>query len=298
MRPPAEKCIPVLVVSGFLGSGKTSVVRHLLQEAQAQGTRVAVISNEFGALGIDKALLGNGDEAYVELAGGCVCCQLSDELRDTLQMLRERLHPDQIMVETSGVALPSDTQLHFWREPVSTWVEQDMALVVVNAEQLLEERDLEGTFADQVSSADLLLLNKIDLVPQHTLEALEVRLCGLAPDTPVVRGVHGRIDPAVLFPPDPAGFRSQQRQAPMAEPLHHHDVFVASEVTVEDGIAPETLLERLRRLQMLRAKGFVRTAQGIRLVQGVGRRLELTEAPVPPPAALLGRVVIIQRRHA
>ena len=162
-----EKRIPVLVVSGFLGAGKTTLVRHLLHDAQRTGVRVAVISNEFGALGIDKALLGEGEAAYVELEGGCVCCQLSDTLLDTLQMLWERVRPDRIIVETSGVALPFDTQLNLWREPVSAWVEDDMAVVVVNAEQLLEARDLEGTFEDQVSSADLLLLNKIDLIPRR-----------------------------------------------------------------------------------------------------------------------------------
>ncbi|WP_275978501.1 GTP-binding protein, partial [Methylobacterium crusticola] len=85
------------------------------------GERVALISNEFGALGIDQALLGGSEDAYVELEGGCVCCQLSDELRDTLQMLRERVNPHRIIVETSGVALPSDTQLQFWREAVCHW---------------------------------------------------------------------------------------------------------------------------------------------------------------------------------
>jgi G3E family GTPase len=82
-----DKRIPVLVVSGFLGSGKTTLVSHLLKEAQATGARLAVVSNEFGALGIDQTLLGQGGEAYAELEGGCVCCQLSDELVKTLQML-------------------------------------------------------------------------------------------------------------------------------------------------------------------------------------------------------------------
>lgn len=289
-----DKKIPVLIVSGFLGSGKTSLVRHLLREAQAGGQRLAIISNEFGALGIDQALLGEGNDAYVELEGGCVCCQLSDELRDTLQDLRKRINPDQIVVETSGVALPSDTQLQFWREPVSNWVEEDVAVVVVNAEQLHEGRDLSGTFEDQVSSADLLLLNKTDLVPEISLSRLEMQLIDLAPDAPVLRTVHGQIEPHVLFPPDPAGRRLQRRQQTTASP-HQHEAFVSYELQVEENIAPDDLLERLQRLTMLRAKGFVKTTRGVELVQGVGRRLELTSPTTPPPAHLIGHVVVISR---
>ena len=290
-----EKRIPVLVVSGFLGAGKTTLVRHLLHDAQRTGVRVAVVSNEFGALGIDKALLGEGEEAYVELEGGCVCCQLSDTLLDTLQMLWERVRPDRIIVETSGVALPFDTQLNLWREPVSAWVDDDMAVVVVNAEQLLEGRDLEGTFEDQVSSADLLLLNKIDLIPPEALGRVEAMLHALAPDTPLVQSIQGSIDPAVLFPPDLAGIRSQRRTAHPEPPPHQHDMFHAQEISIEDGIEPDVLSERLRRLGTLRAKGFVQTSQGLRLVQGVGRRIELTEVTLLPPPALLGRVVVITR---
>jgi G3E family GTPase len=235
-----EKRIPVLVVSGFLGAGKTTLVRHLLHDAQRTGVRVAVVSNEFGALGIDKALLGEGEAAYVEIEGGCVCCQLSDTL-------------------------------------------------------LMEGRDLEGTFEDQVSSADLLLLNKVDLIPPEGLGQVEAMLYALAPETPMVRSIQGSIDPAVLFPPDLAGIRSQRRTARPAPPPHQHDMFHAQEISVEEGIEPDVLSERLRHLGTLRAKGFVRTSQGLRLVQGVGRRIELTEVTLLPPPALLGRVVVITR---
>ena len=290
-----EQRIPVLVVSGFLGAGKTTLVRHLLQDAQRTGVRVAVVSNEFGALGIDKALLGAGETAYVELEGGCVCCQLSDALLDTLQMLWERVGPERIIIETSGVALPFDTQLNLWREPVCTWVNDDMAVVVVNAEQVAAGRDLAGTFEDQVSSADLLLLNKIDLIPQEALELVEATLHSLAPDIPIVRSIQGHVDPTVLFPPEPTGIRAQRRTA-RPEPLpHQHEMFSAEEIHVEDGVEPDVLTERLRRLGALRAKGFVQTSHGLRLVQGVGRRIELAEVTLPPPAALLGRVVIITR---
>ena len=291
MVKTATRKVPALVVSGFLGSGKTSLVRHLLEEAQEAGQRVAIISNEFGELGIDRALLGSSDEAFVELEGGCVCCELSDDLIDTLQMLWEKVHPDRIVVETSGVGLPFDTQLNFWREPVSEWIGEDMALVVVNAEQLDENRDLEGTFTDQVSSADLLVLNKVDLVPDARHAALESRLRAIEPEAPVVHSIHGRIDTALLFPPDAAAARRQAR-----EPQPHlHEAFDSEERAVAAGITPSELERSLQQPGILRAKGFVETSEGLRLVQVVGRRFELTEPDTDPPAKLLNRMVVIRR---
>lgn len=287
-----EGKIPALVVSGFLGSGKTTLVRSLLEAAQAEKIRVAVVSNELGELGIDRALLGSGGEAFVELEGGCVCCELSDDLIETLQMLRDRVDPDRIIVETSGVALPFDTTLNFWREPVSEWIGDDMAVVVVNAEQLAAGEELEGTFEDQVSSADLLVLNKTDLVSEGALPELEAKLRRIEPEAPIVRCARGQVDPALLFPPD-LGSVDRSGIAPKAPP-HHHEHFAAREWVVPEGMTSDQLEEELRRPGLLRAKGWVNTLEGPRLVQVVGRRIELTPES-PPDPTLLGRLVLIER---
>jgi G3E family GTPase len=140
-----------------------------------------------------------------------------------------------------------------------------------------------------------LLLNKVDLIPPEALGQVEAMLSDLAPETPMVRSSQGAIDPAVLFPPDLAGIRAQRRTARPEPPPHQHDMFHAQELSIEEGIEPDVLSERLRHLGTLRAKGFVQTSQGLRLVQGVGRRIELTEVTLLPPPALLGRVVVITR---
>ena len=288
--------IPALVVSGFLGSGKTTLVRRLLADAQQQGVRVALVSNEFGELGIDAALLGRMRDDYVELRGGCVCCKLSDQLVETLEMLRRRVDPDRVIVETSGVALPYDTQLNFWREPIAGWIADDAAVVVVNAEQLAAERDLEGTFEQQVSSADLLVLNQLDRVAEWQIPRLEARLREIEPEAPILRAVQADVDPALLFPPGPVGARPRRRvAAPQPHADHRHERFASEELVVEAGLSAEEIVARVRRRAALRVKGFVRTREGVRVVQGVGARIELSVPDAPPPEELVGRLVVIRR---
>ena len=293
MESTTPQRIPTLVVSGFLGSGKTTLVRALLAEAQAIGERLAVVVNDFGALGIDRALLGAGNARSVELAGGCVCCELSDELVETLETIRRDVAPDRIIIEASGLALPYETQLSLWRPPVSEWVGDDMAVVLVNAAQLAERRDLGDLFEQQVTAADLLVLNQIDCVAASQLPGLEERLRAIEPEAPIVRATQARVDPALLRPVEaPSRGRLALPQAPHDHTLH--EAFSAEVIEVERGVAEDELVARLRALGAVRAKGFVETAGGMRLVQGVGRRVELSAA-TPPDAALCGQLVVIRR---
>jgi G3E family GTPase len=289
------KRIPVIVVSGFLGSGKTTLVRHLLAEARRTGTRIAVVSNEFGELGIDSALLSAAEDDYVELAGGCVCCKLSDALVLTLEALRERAQPDRIVIETSGVALPFETQLQLWRDPVRKWIGDDVVVVVVNAEQLAAEGDLDDTFAQQVSSADFLLLNQIDRVPASAHAALERALRAWEPDAPILPAVHAQIPSEVLFPPELSELRARQRTGAAPPATHDHVHYRAEELALPAGLASTDVIAQLRALGALRAKGFVATREGLRVVQGVGARVELAAAEIAPPPELVGRVVVIRR---
>jgi len=273
-------------------------VRGLLDDARARGVRLAIVSNEFGELGIDRALLGGGDERFVELGGGCVCCRLSDELVSALEALREKVDPDRIVIETSGVALPYDVALHFFREPLARWIGEDLVAVVVNAEQLAGQAEPDETFADQVTSADLLILNKVDLVPAAALPGLEARLRALEPDAPIVRTRHSAVSPDVLFPPDAAELGRRAERERRARRPHGHEAFTSSLREFAPGTPSAAVVRTLRGEGALRAKGFVETAEGLRLVQGVGARIELTPPEVPPPAELVGRVVLIRRGAA
>ena len=117
----------------------------------------------------------------------------------------------------------------------------------------------------------------------------------MAPGTPVVRTVNAEMDTVFLFPPELTNSRKQHRFSNVESPPHDHETFEAEEIAVEAEVEPESLAERLRQLGALRIKGFVQTSNGVRLVQGVGPRVDLLVPPILPPSDLLGRIVVIRR---
>jgi cobalamin biosynthesis protein CobW len=280
--------VPALIVSGYLGSGKTTLVSHLLEAARRDGVRLAIISNEFGDTGIDRALLDAGQDGFVELDGGCVCCRLSDALSDTVQMILAQARPDRLVLETSGVALPGEIRLNFWRSPLRELISDDVVVVVVDAERLGDPMD--ETKEQQIEAADLLLLNKTDLVSADEAAGAEALLSRMSGGQPVFRTVRSDIDPVLLFP-------DARRKAPPAH-RHEHDhvQFDSFELSFPDVVTEEAAIGRVTAERALRTKGFIRTPDGVRVIQGVGPRVEVTVPKVPPPADLVGRVVVIRKK--
>ena len=300
--------VPATVITGFLGAGKTSMIRHLLETAN--GKRLALIINEFGDLGVDGELLkscgieGCEEGDVVELANGCICCTVADDFVPAMEALLNRDHPpDHIVIETSGLALPKPLVKAFNWPEIRTRVTVDGVVAVIDSEAVSAGRfaadpisveaerradpgldhdsPLEELFEDQLACADLVVLNKTDLLDAAALEAVSGELgAKLRPAVKMLRASHGTIDAGVLL-----GLGAAAEDDLDARPSHHdsaedhdHDDFESFDVTLGEITDPEALIARLKAAagahDVLRVKGFVAVAgKDMRLVvQGVGPR--------------------------
>jgi len=301
--------IPATIVTGFLGAGKTSLVRHLI--SAATGYRLAIIVNEFGELGIDRELLiGCGDETcddddIVELANGCLCCTVADDFLPTLTKLIERpAPPDHILIETSGLALPKPlVQAFAWPE-IRTATTVDGVLTVIDAAALAAGRfaddpaavaaqraadpsvdhdnPLEEVFGDQLACADLVILNKTDLVAPDELARLKTEIAArLRPGVRLVETRDGKIAPSVALGLDAAA-EDDLAARPSIHELegeHDHDDFDSFVVTcgpVEGDAFRDRLAATIRAHDILRVKGFVAMPGRDRrlILQAVGDRMQ------------------------
>ena len=287
--------VPALIVSGFLGSGKTTLVGHLLDEARRKGWKLAIISNEFGDTGIDRALLDAGEEGFVELDGGCVCCRLSDALVETVERVLDRADPDLLVLETSGVALPGEILVQFWRPPLDERLTEETVVVVVDAERLADGQAFDETTLAQIESADVFLLNKCDRADADAQATIERRLLDIAPDKRVIRTTQAKVSFDDLLDTRSARERAARRDPSAPMHPHSHEQFDTEELSFPEHLSEDEIIERVRSLDALRAKGFVRTPNGVRVIQAVGASVALDEPRVPVDPALVGRIVAIRR---
>jgi cobalamin biosynthesis protein CobW len=325
--------IPATIVTGFLGAGKTSLVRHLL--SAAAGHRLAVIVNEFGELGIDRdLLLGCGDENcrdedIVELANGCLCCTVADDFLPALTRLIERAEPPgHIVIETSGLALPKPlVQAFAWPE-IRTRVTGDGVVTVSDAaavaagrfaddpDAVAAQRGAEGAidhdnplqevFADQLACADLVVMNKTDLIGASEAAALRADVeARLRPGVKLVAAEQGRVPPAVALglgatAEDDLAARPSLHEA---DGEHDHDDFDSFVIDLGPLADPALLRDRLgaaiRAQDVLRITGFADVpGRDRRLsIQAVGARIEqhFDRAWIPGEARAT-RLVVIGRK--
>jgi cobalamin biosynthesis protein CobW len=323
--------IPATIITGFLGAGKTTLLRHVLENAK--GKRLAIIVNEFGSVGVDGETLRScgltncPEENIVELSNGCLCCTVAEDFIPTMQALIERLEPpEHILIETSGLALPKPLVKAFDWPDIRSRLTVDGVIAVVDApavaagrfaddpEAIARQREedpsvehdnpLAEVYEDQLMAADLIVLNKTDLIDAGVSEKLKSEVTAIVPRAvKVIVARDGRVDVAVLL-----GLHAAAEDDLAARPSHHdaegleheHDDFESFVVMLPEIDDADALIARLKSVaeshDVLRMKGFIAIAgKPLRLaVQGVGTRFNSAfDRPWPNGGERRGHVVVI-----
>ena len=324
--------IPATVITGFLGAGKTTLIRALLENSG--GRRIALVINEFGDIGVDgEVLKGCGDalcrdEDIVELANGCICCTVADDFVPTMTRIIERDDPpEHIVIETSGLALPQPLVRAFSWPEIRSRVTVDGVVTVVDGAAVGEgrfasdeaavqaqreadpaldhENPLEELFEDQLACADMILLNKSDLLRGEALASIETDLKGkVRPGVHVLQTSHGALPADVLLGLSAAAesdmdVRKSHHEL-AGEHDHDHDdfeSFIIEGGSVSDREAfLDELSGALETHDILRLKGFVDVegAEARLVVQAVGPRLSsYFDRPWAPGESRSSTLVVI-----
>ena len=306
-RLSAQERIPITLIGGYLGAGKTSLLNHLL--THIEGERIAVLVNDFGALGLDAALVARRDAETVTLTNGCVCCSIADDFGTALDaQIRSPDPPARIVVETSGVAETGKTARY-----ASGWpgARLDAVLTVVDLETIrmqAQDRFVGDLVLRQIEAADFIVANKSDRVDSSTRRVTTQWLARRAPRSALVETCHGRVAPAIVLgvglretPRLPVSLQRGAKDGASACPkeaarapttIGHRDAsFVRVTLQSHEPCERSALAAALDDLPgtVVRFKGLVRVRDRPEqpyVLQGVGRRWSLEPAPPRVPTAL------------
>jgi len=325
--------VPVTIVTGFLGAGKTTLVRHAIENAE--GRRLALIVNEFGDVGVDGSILRScgiencPEENIVELTNGCLCCTVADDFVPTLEALLSREPaPEHIIIETSGLALPKPLVKAFEWPDIRNRVTVDGVVTVVDGpavkagrfaddpEQIAAQRaadpsvdhenPLEEVYEDQLLCADLVVLNKSDLLSDDEVQSISDEIRNSVPRAiKIVATREGKVPASVLL-----GLSAAAENDLAARPSHHdneaehdHDDFETFIVEVPEVASPDDLAARAKAIadthDVLRVKGYAAIGgKPMRLLlQGVGQRVDTRyERAWHPDESRVGRLVVIGQK--
>jgi len=297
--------VAAILIGGYLGAGKTTLVNHLLRHAA--GRRIAVLVNDFGEVSIDADLIVGAEGGVLSLAGGCVCCSFGSDLVGTLaEVLRREPAPDLVLIETSGVGIPSAVARAAMLVP---GLRLEATVVVADAPTVrarAADRYVGDTVRQQLEDADLLLLNQTDRVDVTTLGALQAWWAAEHPRTPLWPTVRARVPVEAVLglgemlqgeaasPPDASAFAPQARPfAPAAEVFESGSLWLTGRVDVQALTAEWAA----RAATLVRAKGIVEDLQGgLVSVQWAGRQAHVEPWTAPIDPSKVGRVAWIGLR--
>jgi G3E family GTPase len=256
---------PITLVTGPLGSGKTTLLRHILATRPA---KIAIVMNEFGEIAIDTKVIEGKNIRIAELGGGCVCCSLLGEFEAAVNEIIEKVVPEIIIVETTGLAEPE--ALVFNIQEALSQCRLDGVVSVIDADMLVRFPELGHTTRLQIEGADILLLNKIDLVEAAEINPLEAKLREINRTAAIVRTERCRIGPDLLF--------GIGREKKVLAPAHEHQPEFESFAFSSDQTFSRDCFERFANALpsgVVRAKGFIRFPDGAQLFNFVAGRWEL-----------------------
>jgi G3E family GTPase len=286
--------VPILLVTGFLGAGKTTVVNHLL--AHAEGRRIAAVVNDFGDVNIDAELITGASDGVVSLSNGCICCSLQGDLLRTLAtLLRRDPRPEFIVIETSGVADPADIVRNLMDPVISAEAPLETVLCVVDATTQHAMLNDDELLRSQLRAADVVTLSKIDLVDAAARAQIRDAIRAIRPAAVMVDAVHGEVPPEVLFSPD-LDRELLPREAGSRGPVA--DRFETLSWTSDQPLSLPRLQQAIGRLapKLARAKGLFEAVEKpgrLMVFQLAGGRATLASGGAPAAGVPRARIVFI-----